>query len=105
MGGTSAAAMNTKGFESAVRKGVIPSVDHITYPGAFNEQYFRVGVRTDKELDLAIGVSACNTPIDSNYLGTKNQFLSLFLKSCRDGRPRVRPIHAVLVLDISASMK
>lgn len=105
MGAQQAGARNTKGFESAVRKGIIPSVNHITYAGAFNEQYFRVGLKSDKDLDLAIGVSNCNTPIDSGFLGTKNQFLSLFLKSSKDGIPRTQPIHAVLVLDISASMK
>lgn len=69
----------------------------------FNEPYYRVGNRSNKLLELYAGHSVCYSPIKSEAVKATH-FIGLFLKSERDGQPRTRPLHAVMVLDISGSM-
>lgn len=107
MGASQAGALNAKGFYSAVAGGLLPKSEHITYPGSFNEEYYQVGARTDKLLDLYCGYSVSYSPLrakSEEAATTSNRFLGLFLKSSKDGCQRTVPIHAVMVLDISGSM-
>jgi|JI9StandDraft_2_1071091.scaffolds.fasta_scaffold538051_1 hypothetical protein len=104
MGASQSGALNSKGFSSAIGSGFIPSSDHLTYAGAFNEEYFRVGQKTHKLLDLYHGYSVSHSPLQTNPEDTANRFFGLFLKSSKDGQQRTSPIHAVIVLDISGSM-
>jgi hypothetical protein len=43
MGTSAGGALNTAGFSYAIQNKQIPSHQHITHAGTFNEQFFEVG--------------------------------------------------------------
>lgn len=43
MGAAQGGALNTSGFTEAIRQKRIPSYQHITHAGTYNEHYFEVG--------------------------------------------------------------
>lgn len=97
-------SLNTKGFSSQIERGQLPSSDHITYEGVFNELTFEVGQRTNKFMDLHIGFCRAGNS-HSTTDKQVHEFLALFLKSKYDGEPRDhRKLNTVIVLDISGSM-
>lgn len=102
MGAAQGGALNTSGFSYAIQQNQLPSYQHITHAGTYNEHFFEVGRKAKELLELhhSVGVSNC----DLFGLPKRNFFLSLFLKSNRDGQPRTRNINACIVLDISGSM-
>jgi hypothetical protein len=63
MGGAQSGALNASGFSSAIQSGFLPRSSHLTYAGAFNELYYRVGARSEQILDLYYGYSNCNAPM------------------------------------------
>lgn len=52
------------------------------------------------EIHHGLGVSNC----DLQDFPLRNYFLSLFVKSSKDGQPRTKPINLVIALDVSGSM-
>lgn len=102
MGAAQGGALNTSGFTHAISQKQIPSYQHITHAGTYNEHFFEVGHKAKDLLDLhhSVGVSNC----DLFGLPKRNFFLSLFLKSEKDGLARTRSINACIALDISGSM-
>lgn len=102
MGATQSGALNTSGFTHSIQQGMLPSYQHLTHAGTYNEHFFEVGHKAKDLIDLhtSVGVSNCNL----FGLPKRNFFLSLFLKSVKDGQPRTRNINACIALDISGSM-
>jgi hypothetical protein len=80
-------ARNVRGFSAAVSSGNLPSIDHLTYEGIFNELKFDIGKKTDKLVDI-------HTEYARHYfkesLGNSqiSDYLALFLKSSKDGADR-----------------
>ena len=102
MGAAAGGARNTAGFDQSVNSGTLPQFDHITHAGVYNENYFDIGGKTDKLVDLHYGLGLSNC--DLYDLPSRNYFLSLFIKSSKDGEARTRKINACIALDISGSM-
>jgi hypothetical protein len=97
-------AMNTAGFTSQLESGTLPSPDHITYEGVFNELTFTIGPKSELPMDLHVGFCRSQNP---NSLVDKQpqNYLALFTKGSLDGQPRnERVLNAVIILDISGSM-
>jgi hypothetical protein len=102
MGANAAGALNAKGFSQSIEAKQLPDYNHITHSGIFNENYFQVGDRAQRLLEIhhGLGVSNC----DLHDLPPRNYFLSLFLKSSTDGQARTKPLNVVVALDVSGSM-
>lgn len=83
MGAASAGSLNTSGFDQAVNSGQLPCHTHITHPGIFNQKFFEIGPKTDQLLDLHLGTGVSNC--DLFDMDNRNFFLSMFLKSSKDG--------------------
>ena len=97
-----AGSLNAKGFSSSIDNKVLPHFEHITHAGIYNENFYEVGPKTTKLLDIYYGLGVSNC--DLVDLPKRNFFLSLFLKSSKDGEKRTVPINAALTLDVSGSM-
>lgn len=52
MGGNASGALNATGFAESIRSKQLPSHTHITHNGIYNEQYFSIGPRAHKLLQL-----------------------------------------------------
>ena len=102
MGAAAGGSLNTSGFDYAVQSGQLPHYQHITHAGTFNEQFFDIGEKSKKLLDLHYGLGVSNC--DLYDMPKRNFFLSLFLKSSTDGEARTRKINSCIALDISGSM-
>ena len=61
--------LNSKGFSSSLEQGVLPSPDHITYAGVFNEIQFDVGAKTKKVADLHLGFCRTSNPSSAEDKG------------------------------------
>ena len=80
-------AMNSAGFTSQIDSGQLPSPDHITYEGVFNEVTFSIGPKAELPLDLHIGF--CRSQNTKSLIDREPQnFLALFTKGGNDGQPR-----------------
>lgn len=97
-------AMNSAGFTSQLNSGQLPSPDHITYEGVFNELAFSIGPKAEQPLELHIGF--CRAQNSASLVDPSPQnYLALFTKGGNDGQPRnERALNAVIILDISGSM-
>lgn len=102
MGGNASGALNTAGFSASIQANHLPSHQHITHAGVFNEKYFAVGEKSKDLLSLHYGLGISNC--DLFDLPKRNYFINVFMKSSMDGEKRIRPINVCLVLDISGSM-
>lgn len=83
MGASAGGALNTRGFSYAVQQNQIPSYQHITHAGTYNEHFFEVGNKAKELLELHTGVGVSNCHLFG--LPNRNFFMSLFLKSSKDG--------------------
>jgi hypothetical protein len=77
-------AGNTAAFSSSISSGYLPSTDHLTYDGLFNEIDFPVGPKTEDVIDIAYGFARVMNPnsLDDSKV---NDYLALFLKGNTDG--------------------
>lgn len=62
MGASAGGALNTAGFSHAIQNNVLPSHQHITHAGTYNEHFFEVGHKAKELLELhySVGVSNCH---------------------------------------------
>jgi hypothetical protein len=102
MGGNASGAMNSQGFTQAIHSQQLPDYHHLTHSGVINENYFSIGDRATKLLDIHSGTAISNC--DLYDMDNRNHFISLFLKSSTDGQVRTRPLNLVVSLDVSGSM-
>jgi hypothetical protein len=102
MGGQASGSMNSQGFTKAIESHQLPDYHHLTHSGVINENYFSIGDRTTKLLDIHSGTAVSNC--DLYDMDNRNYFISLFLKSSTDGQTRTRPLNLVIALDVSGSM-
>lgn len=102
MGGNASGAMNVQGFTQAVKSHQLPDYHHLTYLGVINENYFSIGEKVTKLLDIQCGTAISNC--DLYDMDSRNHFISLFLKSSTDGAKRTRALNMVVALDVSGSM-
>lgn len=97
-------AMNSVGFSSQLDSGILPTADHITYEGVFNELTFKIGPKAKEPLELYLGYARSANPkslVDSN----PSEYLAIFTKGNKDGAPRdKRILNSVIVIDVSGSM-
>jgi hypothetical protein len=102
MGGNASGAMNSQGFTQAIKSQRLPDYHHLTHSGVFNENYFSIGERAAKLLDIHSETAISNC--DLYDMDNRNHFISLFLKSSTDGQKRTRALNLVVALDVSGSM-
>lgn len=102
MGGQASGAMNAQGFSQAIQAQQLPTHTHLTHSGVFNENYFSIGDRATKLLEIHHGQAVSNC--DLYDMDSRNYFVSLFMKSSADGQPRSRKLNVVIALDVSGSM-
>ena len=77
-------AMNSAGFSSQIDSGLLPSPDHITYEGVFNEVTFSIGPKGELSLDLHVGF--CRNQNPSSLVDREPQdYLALFTQGSHDG--------------------
>ena len=83
MGGAASGALNSQGFSQAIKSNQLPDYNHITHTGIINENYFDVGDKAKKLLEVYHGLAVSNC--DLYDMPNRNYFLSLFIKSSTDG--------------------
>lgn len=84
MGISGSGSLNSSGFSACIANGFLPTYNHLTYQGLFNELRYSVGPKTEKILDLHHGYARMQF-VESKFDNAVHDYLALFLKGKADG--------------------